>query len=111
MIGCVPRSVGWSVGRLVGLSGNTFVRRSTRRTLLAYLALFFFQKIMRAHDRSCSKTMRFWLFGNGVHDLTTKAILPIHDFAESVFRDGKLLAIFSLQKIREHSGSCLANDH
>ena len=29
-------SVGWSVG----LWGNAFVRRSTRRTLLAYLALF-----------------------------------------------------------------------
>ena len=28
------------VGWLVGLSGNAFVRRSTRRTLLAYLALF-----------------------------------------------------------------------
>ena len=31
-----------SVGRLVCLSvGNAFVRRSTRRTLLVYLALFF----------------------------------------------------------------------
>ena len=29
--------VGWSVGRLVG---NAFVQRSTRCTLLAYLALF-----------------------------------------------------------------------
>ena len=29
------------VGRSVGLWGNAFVRRSTRRTLLAYLALFF----------------------------------------------------------------------
>ena len=33
--------VGWSVARSVGRSGNAFVRRSTRRTLLAYLALFF----------------------------------------------------------------------
>ena len=33
--GCVRWSVGHSVGRL----GNAFVRRSTRRTLLAYLAL------------------------------------------------------------------------
>ena len=32
----VGRLVGWSVG----LSGNAFVRRSTRRPLLAYLALF-----------------------------------------------------------------------
>ena len=33
-------SVGWSVGRSVGWSvGNAFVRRSTLRTLLAYLAL------------------------------------------------------------------------
>ena len=29
-----------SVGWLVGLSGNAFVRQSTGRTLLAYLALF-----------------------------------------------------------------------
>ena len=29
-----------SVGRLVGLSGNAFVRRSTRHTIMAYLALF-----------------------------------------------------------------------
>ena len=37
---CVRWSVGRSVGRLVCLSvGNAFVRRSTRRTLLAYLAL------------------------------------------------------------------------
>ena len=35
--GCVRRSVAWSVGRSVG---NAFVRRSTRRTLLTYLALF-----------------------------------------------------------------------
>ena len=34
--GCVR----WSVGRSVGRLGNAFVRRSTRRTLLAYLALF-----------------------------------------------------------------------
>ena len=33
MTGCVRWLVGWS--------GNAFVRRSTRRTLLAYLALFF----------------------------------------------------------------------
>ena len=31
--------VGRSVGRSVGLWGNAFVRRSTRRTLLAYVAL------------------------------------------------------------------------
>ena len=36
--GCVRWSVGWSVG----WSGNTFVRRSTCRTLLAYLALLFY---------------------------------------------------------------------
>ena len=35
--GCVRLSVCWS--------GNAFVRRSTRRTLLAYLALFFFSSI------------------------------------------------------------------
>ena len=35
--GCVR----WSVGLLVGLSGNAFVLRSTRRTLLAYFALLF----------------------------------------------------------------------
>ena len=40
----VGRSVGWLVGRLVGWSvgwlvGNAFVRRATRRTLLAYLAM------------------------------------------------------------------------
>ena len=32
--------VRWLVGRAVGRSGNAFVRRSTRRTLLAYLTLF-----------------------------------------------------------------------
>jgi len=37
--------VGRLVGRSVGLWGNAFVRRSTRRTLLAYLALFFCVKI------------------------------------------------------------------
>ena len=33
-------SVGWLVGWSVGLWGKAFIRRSTRRTFLAYLALF-----------------------------------------------------------------------
>ena len=37
------------VGWLVGRSGNAFVRRSTRRTLLAYLALFNLKKRIRTH--------------------------------------------------------------
>ena len=41
IIGCVRRLVNWSVGLSDGWCvGNAFVRRSTRRTLLAYLAFF-----------------------------------------------------------------------
>ena len=49
--------VRWSVGRLVcWLVGNAFVRRSTRRTLLAYLALL----TDKLTDKICSEVIELY---------------------------------------------------
>ena len=57
-------SVGWLVCRFVGLLGNAFVRRSTRRTLLAYLALFVTVLVLssapRAYVRPCWLRLIKW---------------------------------------------------
>ena len=60
----VGRLVGWSVGWSVG---NAFVRRSTRRTLLAYLALFLNEM------NTASKNFEQMLFHfGGYYDLKEK---------------------------------------
>ena len=47
-----------SVGRLVGRSGNAFIRRSTRRTLLACLALFVFKCLSSGNFGNFAKLRR-----------------------------------------------------
>ena len=66
-------SVGWLVGRPVGwLVGNAFVRRSTRRTLLAYLALFFFLVAVLLQMVRSSSRIRFKTFLDEKCSLTGK---------------------------------------
>ena len=67
-------SVGWSVGRLVGrVIGNAFVRGSTRRTLLAYLA--FLGATKHLYITGCVRWLVGWSGSAFVRGSTRRTLL------------------------------------